>query len=380
MKTSWWRKSDELDDDQREIIVLPVDGRYLLTGPPGSGKTNLLLLRAMFLSGTGLKDVIFITVGRTLKEFIATGVGGKGLLASEQIFTFRTWVMKFLGEHSSRFMTSPPAGTYAETQALYAAELDRVSSTMPPIYNAIVIDEVQDLTKEELTSLARLSNRLMVAGDSRQQIFGGGEGLEAAVSLNFDHKQLRYHYRIGRRICEAADAVYPPLPGGAPLIQTCNYDENQFASSRQIVTASSLEDQVDLAIREIQVQLKAFPGESIGIFVPNNAYLANIRERISESPVGGLSMFHDNSQRAFDEDKQIYVMTVHSAKGTEFRAVHVIGAEALKGSTTGSRKMVFTAFTRAKTSLSVYYTKRVEPFIAAAFATRDTPKVEELFE
>jgi superfamily I DNA and RNA helicase len=379
VKTSWWRKQTELDDDQKRVIDLPPNGRYLITGPPGSGKTNLLLLRAMFLSGSGLKDVIFLTVGRTLKEFIATGVGGKGLLAADQIFTFRTWVMKYLGEHSRPFMNNPPAGSYDETRVQYAAELDRVSRKMPPIYNAILIDEVQDLNQQELASVARLSTRLMVAGDARQQIYSGGEGLESAQTLCLEHIRLRYHYRIGRKICEAADSVYPPLVGTEPLSQTCNYDENEFASSRQIFAASSLDDQVDLAIKEIQVQLKAFPGDSIGIFLPNNAYIANIRDRLLGSAIGSLVSIHDNTDRAFEEDKQIYVMTIHSAKGTEFRAIHLLGAEAIRGNA-GTRKIVFTAFTRAKTSLSVYYTGRVSPFIAAAFTQPSTPALEDLFE
>jgi len=87
VKKSWWRKQADLDEHQKRVVDLPTDGKYLLTGPPGSGKTNLLLLRAMYLSSASLKDVIFLTVGRTLKEFIATGVGAKGLLGTEQIDT-----------------------------------------------------------------------------------------------------------------------------------------------------------------------------------------------------------------------------------------------------------------------------------------------------
>src|ERR1700722_6690142 len=381
MKKSWWRKQAELDDAQQRVIDLPVDGRYLLTGPPGSGKTNLLLLRAMFLSGSGLKDVIFLTVGRTLKEFIATGVGEKGLVGAEQIFTYRSWVMRHLGEHAPRFMKTKPTGSYEETRPLYSAELDRVSKAMPALYDAILIDEVQDLSAQELISLARLSPRLMIAGDARQQIFGGGEGLEASSSLGLTHIALRYHYRIGRQICEAADSVFPPLDGVEPLIQTCNYNEQEFASSRQLHRAANLDAQIDIALKEIQVQLQAFPGDTIGIFVPTNAYIEKVRDRLSRSSVGSLIGFHEaglGATREFDENKQIFVMTIHSAKGTEFRAVHLLGAEALRGNT-GSRKVVFTAFTRAKTSLSVYYSGTVKGFIASAFALPATPKIGELF-
>jgi superfamily I DNA and RNA helicase len=382
VKKSWWRKQADLDEHQKRVVDLPTDGKYLLTGPPGSGKTNLLLLRAMYLSSASLKDVIFLTVGRTLKEFIATGVGAKGLLGTEQIDTYRTWVMRFLAEHSPQFMNTKPVGDYDDTQALYVAELDRVTQSMPPLYDAIVVDEVQDLLERELVCLTRLSSRLMVAGDIRQQIYSGGKGVDAALVLGFEHVRLRYHYRIGRRICEVADSVYPPVPVTDSLSQTCNYDEKEFASSVQLTSASSLEEQVELALQEIRVQLSAFPGESIGIFVPKNKQIDQIRDQLLESDLGSLVAVHESKQgasRGFDESRRIYVMTVYSAKGTEFRAVHVLAAEGLRGRA-GTRKLVFTAFTRAKTSLSVYYTGKVQGFIASAFAKPTTPTLEELFE
>jgi superfamily I DNA/RNA helicase len=46
---SWWRELGDLNDEQRNVIKLPAEGSFLVNGPPGSGKTNLLLLRANYL-------------------------------------------------------------------------------------------------------------------------------------------------------------------------------------------------------------------------------------------------------------------------------------------------------------------------------------------
>jgi superfamily I DNA/RNA helicase len=381
MRTSWWRQQNELDDKQKEVITLPRDGKYLVTGPPGSGKTNLLLLRGMFLSSSGLKDVLFLTVGRTLQEFIATGVGTKGLIATDQIMTLRKWTMKHLAEHSPKFMKNPPTGTYEVKQEKYAEELERVNKRLSAIYSAILVDEIQDLTRTELRAVALLTKRIMVAGDDRQRIHGGGEGLEAALELGFKPIELEYHYRIGRKICEAADAVLPPPPGAKPLAQTCNYNDAALPSSRRLVTEPSFEKQIENVIKEIRVQLRAYPGEAIGIFVPRKRQIPKVQEVLAKSPIASLCVYHDPDSanpREFPEDKQVFVMTIHSAKGTEFRAVHIVGAEELYGNV-ASRRVAFTAFTRAKTSLAVYHTGQVLPYIASAFATASTPKLDDLF-
>ena len=69
----WWREPDDLDDAQQRIVALPSDGRYLITGKPGSGKTNLLVLRAAYLIRAGHADIKILTWGRVIREFIASG-------------------------------------------------------------------------------------------------------------------------------------------------------------------------------------------------------------------------------------------------------------------------------------------------------------------
>jgi superfamily I DNA and RNA helicase len=50
---------------------------HLVKGPPGSGKTNLLLLRGKQLIGSNVPDVIVVVHTRTLQEFIRSGAPTK---------------------------------------------------------------------------------------------------------------------------------------------------------------------------------------------------------------------------------------------------------------------------------------------------------------
>ena len=49
MNETWWVDPSQLDVDQKKVIRAGADQDLLILGPPGSGKTNLLLLRDNYL-------------------------------------------------------------------------------------------------------------------------------------------------------------------------------------------------------------------------------------------------------------------------------------------------------------------------------------------
>ena len=49
MEATWWTQPDQLDEDQKKVVALPMEGNHLVVGPPGRVKTNLLILRATYL-------------------------------------------------------------------------------------------------------------------------------------------------------------------------------------------------------------------------------------------------------------------------------------------------------------------------------------------
>src|SRR5258708_1700953 len=73
MESTWWVKPAELDDQQKAVIGLPLDGSYLVVGPPGSGKTNLVLLRANHLALYPRPNLAIIVFTRLLESFLRTG-------------------------------------------------------------------------------------------------------------------------------------------------------------------------------------------------------------------------------------------------------------------------------------------------------------------
>lgn len=69
----------------------------------------------------------------------------------------------------------------------------------------------------------------------------------------------------------------------------------------------------------------------------------------------------------FDESKRVVCVTLHGAKGLEFRTVHLLGAD-LMTRFRHQERMAYTAITRAKTALTVYHERDLPGYLAKALA------------
>ena len=74
----WWVQKDQLDADQMALIEqLPLRDSVLILGPPGCGKTNVLLRRAQFVRGQNMPNVLVLTFTRSLTEFVRNWLYGR---------------------------------------------------------------------------------------------------------------------------------------------------------------------------------------------------------------------------------------------------------------------------------------------------------------
>jgi superfamily I DNA/RNA helicase len=378
MEGSWWKEEKDIKDEQKAIVNLKPDGKYLVLGPPGSGKTNLLLLRLKWLAASGKKNVLFLTMGRSLSEFIKTGVGAKKIVEPEQIRTVMRWAMDLAADSAPNLLSNMP-DSYEDRRKYFTEHLTAITAKMPNgYYDAIVVDEIQDLQGSELSILERLSSRVMAAGDSRQSIYSGN-GIDAALNAGFELKELQFHYRIGKKICSVADTVYPPDGEHPSLLQKCQYDE-KLPSSAEPVQCGSLEEQCKKLVVNIRVQLKSYPGESVGVLVPTfkNGILDAVRDALDSAEFNDIVEYHGEDGRVFPPNKRVFVLTCHSAKGMEFRAVNLVAAERMYSGYLSKRTLQFTSVTRAKTSLRVYYTGKLPLAMATAFSTEHVPDISSI--
>ncbi len=377
MDSTWWRDIDDLDVDQRRVYSLPIEGRYLIMGPPGSGKTNALLLRAVYLRRSGNGNICVITFGRTLTEFVKQGAAQNGKLPANQVTTFAEWANVLHRRLTGNFITLTDSGNHdlSRRERIDAIRIAISQNNCgEAYYDCILVDEVQDFWRDELIVISMLSRSLFLCGDSRQRIFGRNEGIPTALELGCEEQRLLFHYRIGAEICKVADRI---MPDSGKLMDTCQYKEGVLPSSARLHKLNTDREQFSMLLVSLATQVRAFPDELIGVIVFKNETAQRLATALARTELKGKFNLHSRQERSFDLERPITIITAHSAKGAEFRAVHVFKFEEFMRRYT--REIAFTTSTRAKTSLDIYYTGEIDGSLEAAFQERRLPSPQEVF-
>lgn len=377
MQGNWWTKPEQMDEDQKRFVRLDADGKHLLVGPPGSGKTNLVVLRARFIYGSGLKNVLVLTFTRSLQDFIRTGVSEKKYLEPEQIQTFKYWALTHIASYAPELLASYNRSGSFDEQRQQIIEMLKVANQRlggRNVYDAVLVDEVQDLDIEEVKALMQVSDRITVSGDTKQSIYESGQTIPMLEALGFAKTELRFHYRIGSAIADVADKALQPEKTSDLLRANCNYREDELQSRAELLEFVDRQAQFDAMLKTIERQLRSYPGEGIGIIVPRTFLVEELRAMFDKTPLANSIAYHgdDSVDHSFQSGKFVHVIVLKSAKGTEFRAVHLFGLEELKYPQ-NRRELLFTAVTRAKTALTGYHTGRILGSVSTAFAKMQAP-------
>jgi len=381
LNTNWWRQQKQMDKLQKEFINLPVGGKYFLSGPPGSGKTNMLLLRAEVTIGSGERNILFITYTRSLADFIRSGAVQHGLIESHQIKTFHSWAYEHISTilHEKIVINEGEFDDSVRTAALDKLIEANASRPSEFMYSAIFIDEAQDLKLEELEVLLELSEAVCICGDDRQGIYHRN-GMLIGKNKKFNKFSLDKHFRMGFEIAKAADRLMPPGKEFPSLESTCNYDQSIFGqSTAEMNECESRDAQFELMVEKINLQLDAFKGDNIGVFCPKQEDRELLRTLFDETDISDLVYVHGVDEDAsFVTERPIHVLTLHSSKGTEFRCVHIFGAESLANYPLNRTKLSYTGITRAKTALNIYRTGKTSTNLENAFAKKTLFSLDNL--
>jgi superfamily I DNA/RNA helicase len=316
----------QLTREQRAVVELRLDRHHLVLGPPGSGKTQVLLHR-----GRWLRDRLKASPDR-FRIFVYTNVLSQFLRQSldllgipeDNVQTFDDWCSElwtdYVGGRKPTIATGKKKGPASVTDYMgIRAKLAQMLEFKPPAQKRLdfaLVDEGQDLNQDAYRILRPLAGHISVFADARQQIFEGGLGEGAILG------------ELG--IAQQSAAFLPAYRNSPDVAKLASYfgtrfdGQNYSAKEREkpsFYIAADWDEEVDQIARVLRERMQL--NQRACVIVPQNRDLYGLAGRLAER---GIDVQKATPARRGQEPADFEsivpkIATYHSAKGLTFDCV-----------------------------------------------------------
>lgn len=142
-------KLNELTEYQWEIMNLPLHGRYLISGSPGSGKSSIALLRAnAIVRESPITCLGLMFYSRVQRDYSADGIAQYGLDAYKNIWT--RWQISYLRQQGVTWDNNTPIPWRKLSEII----LERGVEAQ---FDHVIVDDVQNYLEADLQVLSLLA-------------------------------------------------------------------------------------------------------------------------------------------------------------------------------------------------------------------------------
>lgn len=351
-----------LDEEQEKFARRVPYGHYMVSGIPGSGKTVILLARAVHLArenpdwkikiltyNNSLADKLKSKLASIHEDLDLMGVNYQNI----EISTFHS-LAKSIADVG--IVSKPLPENYWELILPYKA-IEKAQH-VPPIYDAILIDEYQDFHDSWMKLCLLLCRKhdhngqqtenLFLAGDRLQSIYNPSTHNWKSLGINIvgHSKLLKTSYRSGSTHVNLALDYLMENPSTKKEVENfyegrdgicCNFD---IDNNLEFVKGSFK------VINELLQELFKNPNynpEDVLVLFPNNM----LRDKLYKSLDNNLKPNTIASKHL--NDKKMNFVTYHSAKGIESKVCILMDVDKIK-----DKKLLYVGMTRASEKLIIH--------------------------
>jgi superfamily I DNA and RNA helicase len=383
-KDRFQREIEALDEDQSRAALSLKAGHQLVKGPPGCGKTLVLIHRCGFLRKyrPGMKRILLVCYNIALASYLKRLLQEKGIGVGEdgiQVAHFYEICQKVLGMKVE--FDNPDPGYY-ETILQLAQEALGNNPPEAIAYDALLVDEGQDFRDDMLKillALLRPGGELVIALDPYQDLYRKDStwrsiGIEARGT-----RQLKRVYRNTREIARFARRFIGGESQEAPQLELFQTNPSCSGPQPEILWFESQEKIDDYLIRDILDLLHRgeYRRSEIGILYDDKVYGADrfqyqgkeapsrLYQKLETAGIPTKWVSEDvRAKELFDiTTDRVSLISIHSAKGLDFDLVYLVGVDRfIPTDETRDRliRLLYVAVTRAKYRLVVPYVEEME--------------------
>ena len=343
----------ELSKEQDVILNLPLDGNFLVSGPPGTGKTVMALYRAHALNADG-RPARLLMHGNVLSQY--TRLAAKALGIEAAVATFHSW---FGSLWRSTYGSAVPTVGHGDPWAFDWPAIRATFTSEPPRRDSledVLVDEGQDLSVDFYRIVRRLARNISVFADENQKLFEDNSTLdeiERNLGANVEHHQLTRNYRNTQEIALLAREFYCGVQTGVP-----DLPEDRRGDTPVLRRFPRMYEFVDYVVR----YATTWSDQTIGIACPNKTAQKHLLNRLGNKglPHAPLAYMSDEPKHHDLDFESPGIKIVHyrSVKGLEFDAVFAPELQQIvKDPTSAELKMtMYVVASRARRVLEFSYT------------------------
>lgn len=311
-------------------------GAVLVTGPPGTGKTVLAIMRALLLRKMN-RDFSLVMFNKVLVSYTKLALEQADL--QQNVRTWHSWIYSWWRQATKRRMPARSPFVYDFDRALQAVMKNQMAHPEKLNWGHLILDEGQDFPTGfyDLLGYLLLKNSveeggmpaITVLADQHQRLEADRHSSihDISQSLGISRDKiytLRANFRNTYEIAALARRFFTGSPHELP-----DLPEGRHGKNPELRRFDSLEEEARFIVK----YAKNNDDQDIGVFVPRAEEQLALFSLL-EGPLRGSGMtlqmyssrhqdWKDASRLEFGSQGSITLLTDKSCKGLEFDAVFV---------------------------------------------------------
>lgn len=315
---TWLVPRDELTVDQLRAVEQNANENRVILGPPGSGKTQVLLHRAQHLRdkiGCDASRFRIFVYTRVLKEYIRSALDLLSL-PEECVSTLDEWCMHYYRTHIKRAL--PMMGGVPDFAAIRKAVLGDIRSKLFGFekFDFVLVDEAQDLDPISFDLLCAISKHVTVCMDHKQQIYDHGSDESKILSklgLKRSNVSLLDAFRCCPYIVKVAAELIPDERSRQAYLNQGRMPQTE-REKPLLYLAADFTDEFNRLVEVLKTRI--LKGDSIAILLPWTKLIYGFEKGLSEAGIEVEKQ--DGANFTTDLPK---LLTYQGAKGLTFDTV-----------------------------------------------------------